>query len=129
MKSLKSIVIFIAMMFFALFSCNAKEAKTNPASDFYFEANKDFTEIIIYRYDGKSPNVVIPSEIEGILVTEIKSFASYMNPTKITSVVIPDTVKKIGKEAFKGCASKIQFAVPKRKQTAYAKLLKGKYGK
>ena len=103
MKSLKSIVIFIAMMFFALFSCNAKEAKINPASDFYFETNKDFTEIIIYRYDGKSPNVVIPSEIEGVPVTEIKSFASYMNPTKITSVVMPDTVKKIGKEAFSQC--------------------------
>lgn len=103
MKSNKTILTIIGIMFFALFACNAKEAKANPATDFYFEANKTFTEITIYRYDGKSPNVVIPSEIEGLPVTEIKSFSSYMNPTKITSVVIPDTVKKIGKEAFSQC--------------------------
>ena len=38
-------------------------------------------------------------------------------------------LRKIGKEAFKGCASKIQFAVPKGKQTVYAKLLKEKIWK
>ena len=103
MKSNKKILFFLLLTEFVMFSCNAKEVKANPITDFYFEANKTFTEITIYRYDGKSPNVVIPSEIEGIPVTEINSFSSYMNPTKITSVVIPDTVKKIGKEAFSQC--------------------------
>ena len=103
MKSNKKILFFLLLTEFVMFSCNAKEAKANPITDFYFEANKTFTEITIYRYDGKSPNVVIPSEIEGIPVTEINSFSSYMNPTKITSVVIPDTVKKIGKEALRQC--------------------------
>ncbi|MBU5429183.1 leucine-rich repeat protein [Kineothrix sp. MSJ-39] len=38
-------------------------------------------------------------------------------------------LRKVGKEAFQGCMAKIRFAVPKEKQTAYAKLLRGKYGK
>lgn len=112
MKLNKNNLLFLLIMGFVMLSCSAKEIKANPASDFYFEPNKDFTEITIYRYDGKSPNVVIPTEIEGIPVTQIKSFFSYMNPTKITSVIIPDTVKKIGKDSFQACGELKYIKLP-----------------
>ena len=49
-------------------------------------------------------NVVIPSEINGIPVTEICDEA-FKNNTYIQSVVIPGSVKTIGTSAFEGCSS------------------------
>lgn len=98
---MKNLAIFFFLFLIIIVSA---PCKNNPPTDFYFEANKEFTEITIYRYDGKTNNVVIPSEIEGIPVTAIDSFfAPLTNPTKIKSVIIPDTVKRIGKEAFSQC--------------------------
>lgn len=87
----------------------------------------DFTYLIgenktayIVEYDGKDENVVIPSEINGLTVTAIMSWAgpqiSGNHPTgakkgafayneTIKSVVIPDTVKVIDSESFINCSS------------------------
>ena len=46
--------------------------------------------------------IIIPSELNGCKVTAIKDYAFYQN-TAITAVVIPDTVRSVGKSAFKGC--------------------------
>jgi hypothetical protein len=101
----------------------------------------------------KIKKVVIPTTItiEGTVykVTSIENGA-FKNNKKITSIVIGKNVTSIGKEAFKGCSklktitvksTKIKkvgrnalkgieknatIKVPKKKKTAYKKLLKGK---
>ena len=52
------------------------------------------------RYDVKG-DIVIPSEVNGLPVTELGSFEL----SKITSVVIPDSVTSIGDNAFLGCTA------------------------
>lgn len=73
--------------------------KPNPETDFDFKVNNDFTEVTITGYKGQSSAVYIPSEIQGVPVTEV---ATSFNRTikQITSLYIPDSVTKIGKEAF-----------------------------
>lgn len=73
--------------------------KPNPETDFDFKVNNDFTEVTITGYKGQSASVYIPTEIQGVPVTEI---ATSFNRTikQIASLYIPDSVTKIGKEAF-----------------------------
>ena len=74
-------------------------SKPNPETDFDFQVNNDFTAVTITGYKGQSASVYIPTEIQGVPVTEI---ATSFNRTikQITSLYIPDSVTKIGKEAF-----------------------------
>lgn len=72
----------------------------------------------------KLQRLILPGQVQTI---GKRTFYQCKKLKKVTIRTVQ--LRKIGKEAFKGCASKIQFAVPKGKQTAYAKLLKGKYGK
>ena len=72
----------------------------------------------------KLQRLILPGQVQTI---GKRTFYQCKKLKKVTIRTVQ--LRKIGKEAFKGCASKIQFAVPKGKQTAYVKLLKGKYGK
>lgn len=77
---------------------NSNTANTEPNSedDFDWEVNDDFTEITITKYKGKRKDVVIPSTIQDVPVMKIGSGAFLENET-ITSVVIPEGVKSIGR--------------------------------
>lgn len=57
---------------------------------------------VVYGDRRLEGDVVIPSEIYGVPVTEIIP-GSFNHIPGITSVVIPDSVKKIGEYAFTGC--------------------------
>ena len=82
-------------------------AKTAPAynepnseDDFDWKVNDDFTEITITKYKGERKNVVIPATIQDVPITCIGVEAfKYAN---ITSVIIPECVKKILGSAFYG---------------------------
>jgi hypothetical protein len=95
--------------------------KANPATDFSYELTADGQGILIKRYTGGPGRVVIPSTIEDIPVVEIgddtfngksmtfsvdinsgSSSIGAKNNKKagITEIIIPDTVKKIGRSAF-----------------------------
>ncbi|HCJ01914.1 MAG TPA: hypothetical protein DHV31_03360, partial [Clostridiales bacterium] len=52
-------------------------------------------------------NIVIPDTIEGLPVTEIADEA-FINNTKIKSISIPATVKKIGAGVFSGCKNLVK---------------------
>ncbi len=62
---------------------------------------------------SKSENIVIPEEVNHIPVREIHPFA-FENNSKIKSVVIPETVEVIGKDAFKWCSSLESVSLPKK---------------
>lgn len=101
------------------YSENAKNAfvgvsSTDPSEFEYTEVNGG---ICITAHIGKSDMIVIPSSINGKSVVEIAEEAFYIPDNKDTdiieastlrSVYIPDSVKKIGRLAFKDC-SKLQL--------------------
>lgn len=94
------------------------EVSASPASDFVYEVAGDYSSVLIIRYKGKDTNVVVPSEIEGIPVTELGSNA-FINNKKVESVVIPDSVVSLmgrnhtGNDGvFKGCSSLKYVVIP-----------------
>ena len=83
-----------------------------PAPTTAFAA--DYTEVkqgdlTIYKYsdhaeinncDMSATSVDIPTSVDGLPVTAIQMYA--FQPTKITSITIPDSIKEIGNYAFSG---------------------------
>ncbi|MBO5557301.1 leucine-rich repeat domain-containing protein [Ruminococcus sp.] len=71
--------------------------------------------IEISKYTGSETAVEIPSEIDGVAVTSIGDY-SFINCI-FTSVVIPDSITNIGKEAFRGCNKLIEVTIPNSVET------------
>jgi hypothetical protein len=82
------------------------------ADDFKVELNSDSSGIIIIGYIGNTTRVTIPSEIEGLPVTEIAYGAFYSNRV-IESVVIPESVAEIGESCFQQCPNLTSVTLPK----------------
>ncbi|GHV77410.1 hypothetical protein AGMMS49942_22310 [Spirochaetia bacterium] len=115
-------------------SGSAKAAKSsdkaNPATDFGYDLTADGQGILIKKYTGGPGKVVIPATIEDIPVVEIgdeafngettttnlmaavitgnvfdaESKSTENEKAGITSITIPNSVKKIGSEAFANTA-------------------------
>lgn len=87
----------------------------NPASDFEYELNQAGSGVIITKYIGEDKEVLIPAEIEGFAVTELGdgAFAAYNVSGDVTSVVIPDSVVKMGSQVFLGCSDLQKVVLPK----------------
>ena len=75
-----------------------------PAEDFDFNASTD--NIIIEKYVGKDPIVVIPDEIDGKKVVGF----SFMNDKNIVAVRIGDNIREIDQNAF-GNAENLKYLV------------------
>ena len=59
--------------------------------------------------DSTATTVVIPSTWDGTTITEIGSFK---NSSYLVSVIIPNTVERIGNNAFSGCTSLESVVIP-----------------
>ena len=75
-----------------------------PAEDFEFYDGRD--NIIIDKYVGKDPIVVIPDEIDGKKVVGF----SFMNDKNIVAVRIGDNIREIDQNAF-GNAENLKYLV------------------
>ena len=75
-----------------------------PAEDFEFNDGRD--DIIIDKYVGKDPIVVIPDEIDGKKVIGF----SFMNDKNIVAVRIGDNIREIDRYAF-GNAENLKYLV------------------
>ena len=75
-----------------------------PAEDFEFNDSTD--NIIIEKYVGKDPIVVIPDEIDGKKVVGF----SFMNDKNIVAVRIGDNIREIDQNAF-GNAENLKYLV------------------
>lgn len=86
---------------------NVSSSGQSSEDDFDIKQNTRGT-ITITGYHGTATNVVIPEKIEGVPVTEIAESVFYYHwrnlsgNIAITSVIIPDSVTTIGREAFLG---------------------------
>ncbi|MBD9038662.1 MAG: leucine-rich repeat domain-containing protein, partial [[Eubacterium] rectale] len=77
-----------------------------PAEDFEFNDSRD--DIIIDKYVGKDPIVVIPDEIDGKKVVGFESAFTLNN--NIVAVKIGNNVQEVEKLAFSGC-KKLKYVV------------------
>ena len=91
---------------------SAKEQK-NEANELKnaFTYQKAGGEISITGYNGNYSTLVLPSEIDGLPVTEIAD-SVFAGNTALTSVTIPSGVKKLGWFAFSGCTSLTSVTLP-----------------
>ncbi len=71
-------------------------AETVTSEDGRFQYDLVFGEAHITKYLETDPDVVIPSEIDGHEVAEVKSIGRYEQDKTIKSIVFPDTIKTIG---------------------------------
>lgn len=78
--------------------------------DYSYTVNEDGASVTISRYNGQETDVVIPSELGGMTVTQIGNDAFYHN--SMTSVSIPDSVTSIGHEAFFNCLQLQKISIP-----------------
>ena len=128
MKRFLSCIILLSIVLFALCGCQDNGDSNNdtnapsetlreteaPAEDFQYTVNEDNT-VFINKYTGSDKHVVIPSKIDGMPVSLLSGVPdkeySYLategafENTAVESVVIPNTVVKIGGRAFMGCKS------------------------
>ncbi|MFP3041668.1 leucine-rich repeat domain-containing protein [Treponema primitia] len=97
----------------------------SPGGDFSYDLNASGDGIVIKKYSGAGGVVVIPAAIEDIPVVEIArkafegSYTSRLDGNrhggqgdKVTSVVVPAGVKKIGIEVFFECKNLTTVILP-----------------
>ena len=83
-----------------------------------FEWKHNYNEITITGYHGNSADLVIPSEIEGKPVTEImgdkygQTGGAFYGFKSLKSIVIPNSVRTIGHNAFRNCESLRSIIIP-----------------
>ena len=95
----------------AVISANAEEeTEVLTYGDFKYTLLEDST-VEITRYNGLDEEIEVPAEIDGAAVTSIGDNA-FAHPF-IKSIVIPDSVAKIGNKAFAGCWGLKSITLPK----------------
>ena len=89
------------------------EIWTYPEGDYLYELNLARTGYVISRAPGAeiSGELVIPDSYKGLPVTDI-DICGFQGCSGVTSVVIPDTVVRIGKRAFSGCTGIREMLIP-----------------
>ncbi len=105
MKKIISVVLSIVIILSTLFVASALSF-----DGFNYRTTLSRDEIIITGYEGTATQIVIPSEIKGLPVTQINPEV-FMHNKNITSVEFPATIKTIGDKAFAYCSkiSEIDF--------------------
>ena len=89
---------------------NEESQAINAENGFEYAVNED-GEATITKYTGSDTAVTIPSELGGKPVIAIGNYAFEKNTT-VTSLTIPEGVKRIGSNAFAYCSVK-EVTIPK----------------
>lgn len=78
--------------------------------DYRYKVNDDGT-VKITRYYGNDETVYVPEKIEDAVVTIIGE-NSFCDNTDMSGIVLPDTIKEIGRYAFAGCSELKTITIP-----------------
>ena len=89
--------LFAALIMALVLACTWAQ-EPNSEDDFDWKVNDDFTEITITQYKGTRKDVVIPASIQDVPVVCIEGEAFVC--AKISSIVIPDSVKTIRRAQY-----------------------------
>lgn len=116
-RKLLSLMIASLLVLCAFCGCSGSEESSAVPDDAFIGVSSDemfdYAEyggyVQISKYEGTETEVEIPSSYNGKPVTAVNDAAFYNN-SAITSVVIPEGVETIGKNAFSGCVE-LTYAV------------------
>ena len=106
-KTISAVMILSALFFSVNILASAENVVTQGDITYIVKGNS----ATVYKYSGSGGTVEIPAQISGVNVTEIGNYAFAEeygvtpNNERITKVIIPSTVKKIGIGAFMECTS------------------------
>ncbi len=101
MKKLFIIPVLILMLHFAGMDAYANDLE-------YTIINGRAT---VTGYTGEPENLDIPSELEGAPVVEIRD-NSFYKCTSLKTIVLPESLEKMGHHCFYGCTSLEQISIP-----------------
>lgn len=119
---MKRIFTTLLLAAITLFACQTVSAYRFKVDGIYYDFGTVRGTAIVtldytYSYDYKryTGDVVIPSSViygtDTLIVTEIGNTA-FQKCTTLSSVTIPNSVKKIGRRAFEGCTSLSSVEIP-----------------
>ena len=100
-KIIKNILLFATIITSVFVACTAVQAE-NKYQDGDYTYTVEFGKATLVKYTGNSLDIIVPSVLGGKPLVEIENGAFYNN-NYINSVVLPDTVKKMGQGVFKDC--------------------------
>lgn len=110
MRKILLITSFILMSAILLCGCNTKTAPEGPEY-MYTTYNLDGEDFItLTKYMGRKTDVVVPTELDGLPVTEIG--AGCFAETSVVSVTVPDSILVIESGAFSKCAALTSVTLP-----------------
>ena len=103
-------ILLATLSTLALASCSLKGLDKGPTDGIIYDKSPDGTYVDVVGYTGTAKNIIIADTYEGLPVTNIgkESF----NDSSIKSVVIPDSVTSIGREAFYNCDNLTSVVIP-----------------
>lgn len=106
-------VFIIALTIFNITSCSDNNNYTSDNRHTYenFEYIVSDNSITLTKYKGNEKNVVIPNEIDGVLVEEIGELCFYQN-NDLEIVKFPETVTSINDCAFYRCYNIKEIQLP-----------------
>ncbi|MBQ7646771.1 MAG: leucine-rich repeat protein, partial [Clostridia bacterium] len=102
-----AVLVIAAVVAFVIFKNGFGNEKKNGS--FSYQVLEDRT-LEITSYTGDSEDVTVPEEIDGGVVTKIKSMSSN---AAMKSVTLPETLTVIESNAFKGCKYLSVVSIPK----------------
>ncbi len=79
--------------------------------DWYCPLQRDGGGLVISKYLGNDTEVVVPSELNGLKVTDI-SYEAFCNRTDITGIVISDGIEWIDEGSFSSCTNLKNISFP-----------------
>ena len=110
MRKILLITSFILMSAILLCGCNTKTVPDGPEY-LYVTYNLDGEDFItLTKYMGRKTDVVVPTELDGLPVTEIG--AGCFAETSVVSVTVPDSILVIESGAFSKCAALTSVTLP-----------------
>ncbi len=118
-RLIQRILLIMAMLLLFIRPITVQAGETKTYGDYKYCYNEEYEGIEITKYNGKEKNIVVPETIDGIAVKVIGYrafkkggvFDTNKYPEQIT---LPDSVIKIGEEAFDGCINLKKVNLPKK---------------
>lgn len=106
-KFLKPLVFFLALtLVFSVF-CFSAAAAEKRSGDYGYVLNNGKAEIVSYY--GNAKKLSVPEKLDGKTVSAIGDGAFYCGG--FTKVTVPNTVQKIGSEAFASCQELLEVTI------------------
>ncbi len=90
--------------------CAVCERRLTASGGIVYEVSADGTYAEVFDYMGTSQKIMIADTYEGVPVTAIADYA--FDGKDIVSVIIPESVERIGHYAFRGCTGLTEIAIP-----------------